>query len=83
MCFIGWLAEIVGTLCHVLFLWLNNMGLAGMHHVECVIMFVIIPLMYLMNDEDTKGVIIVEGLFQGVRHMAGLRGSKPTESRNA
>ena len=80
MCIIGWLVEILGTLCHVLFLWLNNMGLAGMHYVEGVIMFIIIPLVYLMNDDDTKGVIVDEGWIQGLKYLAGLRNNKTKDS---
>ena len=80
MCIIGWLVEILGTLCHVLFLWLNNMGLAGMHYVEAVIMFIIIPLVFLMNDDDTKGVIIDEGWIQGLKYLAGLRNNKTKNS---
>ena len=80
MCIIGWLVEILGTLCHVLFLWLNSMGLAGMHYVEGVIMFIIIPLVYLMNDDDTKGVIVDEGWIQGLKYLAGLRNNKTKNS---
>ena len=82
MCIIGWIVEIFGTLCHVLFLWLNNMGLAGLHHVEAVTMFIVIPLVYLMNDEDTKGVIIDEGWWQGLKHMLGLRNTTTNGSRS-
>ena len=81
MCIIGWLVEVFGTLCHVLFIWLNDMGLGGMHHVEAVTMFIIIPSVYLMNDEDTKGVIIDEGWYQGLKYMLGLRDAKSTKPR--
>ena len=43
-------------------------------------MFIIIPLVYLMNDDDTKGVIIDEGWFQGLKYLAGLRSNKTKNS---
>ena len=35
-------------------------------------MNVIIPIVYLMNDEETKGIIAEEGWYQGIRHMMGI-----------
>ena len=35
-------------------------------------MDVIIPIVYLMNDEETKGIIAEEGWYQGIRHMMGI-----------
>ena len=43
-------------------------------------MFIIIPLVYLMNDDDTKGVIIDEGWVQGLKYLAGLRNNKTKNS---
>ena len=34
-------------------------------------MNVIIPIVYLMNDEETKGIIAEEGWYQGIRYMLG------------
>ena len=36
-------------------------------------MFLGIPLIHLMNDEDTKGVIVERNWYQGLRHMAGFQ----------
>ena len=35
-------------------------------------MFVIIPSVYLMNDQATKNIISEEGWYQGLRHMLGI-----------
>ena len=34
--------------------------------------FVIIPIVFLMNDEETKGIIAEENWYQGIRHMLGI-----------
>ena len=43
-------------------------------------MFIIIPLVYLMNDDDTKGVIVDEGWSEGMKYLAGLRNNKSKNS---
>ena len=74
MCIISWLIEIFGTLCHVLFLSLkNSLGLAGIHYIEVIFMFIVIPFIYLMNDEDTKGTIANQGWYAGLKYMLGLQ----------
>ena len=74
MCIISWLIEILGTLCHVLFLSLvNSLGLAGIHYIEVIFMFIVIPFIYLMNDEDTKGTIANQGWYAGLKYMLGLQ----------
>ena len=35
-------------------------------------MFVVIPFIHLLNDEDTKGIIANENWYQGLRHMLGI-----------
>ena len=81
MCIISWLIEILGTLCHVLFLSLvNSLGLAGIHYIEVIFMFIVIPFIYLMNDEDTKGTIANQGWYAGLKYMLGLQ-KVPASSR--
>ena len=36
-------------------------------------MFVISPLVYLMNDEETKDIIANQNWYQGLKYMLGLR----------
>ena len=43
-------------------------------------MNMIIPFVYLMNDEETKGIISEENWIQGLRHMLGVYNqSKPED----
>ena len=72
MCFIGCLLEALGGIFVLLFTYLHSLGLHNLHYPDCFIMNVIIPFVYLMNDEDTKGIILEESWYQGVKHMLGL-----------
>ena len=36
-------------------------------------MFLVIPFCHLMNDEDTKTVILQRGWYQGLRYMGGFQ----------
>ena len=81
MCIISWLIEIFGTACHVLFIWLmNHMGIAGLHYIEAITMFIIIPCVHLMNDEETKGVIADKGWYAGTKYMLGLQKVEKTSN---
>ena len=79
MCIISWLIEIFGTLCHVMFvLLISHIGIAGIHYIEAITMFIVIPFVHLMNDEETKGIIADEGLYAGLKSMLGLKRAKKT-----
>ena len=70
MCLIGCSLEFLAFPFIVLFVALQS------HYViygPCIIMFVITPLVYLMNDEETKDIIAEKNWYQGLKHMLGLR----------
>ena len=71
MCVISWLLECVGLLSMASITLLHTLGLHNIHYPDCIIMNVIIPIVYLMNDEETKGIIAEEGWYQGIRYMLG------------
>ena len=74
MCIISWLIEIFGSLCHVLYILLmNHVGNFGIQYIEAITMFIVIPFVHLMNDEETKGIIADEGLYAGLKYMLGLK----------
>ena len=74
MCIISWLIEIFGSLCHVLYILLmNHVGNFGIQYIEAITMFIVIPFVHLMNDEETKGIIADEGLYAGLKFMLGLK----------
>ena len=72
MCVISWLIELAGGLFAVSFVTLHNLGFHNLHYPDCIVTFVTIPLVHLMNDEETKTVISEEGWYQGLRHMLGI-----------
>ena len=72
MCVISWLIELAGGLFAVSFVTLPNLGFHNLHYPDCIVTFVTIPLVHLMNDEDTKTVISEDGWYQGLRHMLGI-----------
>ena len=83
MCGLSWCIELVSSSCFVLVLTFaifgpisfNRARLTYIHYFDCVCMSVIIPLVHLLNNEDTKGVIATENWYQGLRHMLGVHNS--------
>ena len=82
ICSISWLIELV-CLIFVLISVLatfgqvdsNDAGHTYVSYPDCICMFTIIPLVHLLNNEETKGVIANEGWYQGLRHMLGVHNS--------
>ena len=72
MCLISWSIEFVGTALAAAYPLIHSMGLNSTHYIDCIIMNIIIPFVYLMNDEETKGIIAEENWYQGLRHMLGV-----------
>ena len=72
LCFIGWLYELTAVASAVLTPFIKAIGVPNVYLVDAVIMFVVIPLVHLMNDEGTKAIIYEQNWYQGMRHMLGL-----------
>ena len=73
-CVVGWLLELLGTA--MTFLVAPVVYGGGVHnhyYVDAIIMFVLLPLIHLTNDEETKGIIADQGWYQGLRHMLGIQ----------
>ena len=71
--FIGWLCELVGSVISLLTpKLLFTSGISPMYYSDTLIMFVFIPLVYFVNDEEVKGVIKERGWYQGLRYMIGM-----------
>ena len=68
--------ECVGVIVYVLQLLFNYIGLVNVYYAESIVHFVIIPGVYLMNNDDTKAIIFGERWYQGIRHMLGIH-TKP------
>ena len=69
--FIGWLCELVGSVISLLTPLLFTSVISPMYYSDILIMFVCIPLVYFVNDEEVKGVIYEKGWYKGLKHMVG------------
>ena len=72
LCIIGWLCELIGTIMIVLTPVFITVGIRSFCCVDALIMFVLIPFIHLINDEEIKGVIADDGWHQGVRKILGI-----------
>ena len=55
-------------------------GLPNTYFIDPISMFVIIPFLQLMNDEDTKEIIFDENWFQAIKYILGLYNPSSEES---
>ena len=73
ICFVSWLYEFLGVAFTYLTPVLLAFGAFNIYFIDAILMFVVLPAMYLINDEGTKTVITQHGWIQGVRQMLGMR----------
>ena len=73
ICFLSWLYELTGTIMTAVSPALLSLGMKHQYYIDAIIMFLGVPILHLINDEDTKGVIVEKSWYWGVRHMAGFR----------
>ena len=73
MTVVAWLYEFLSVLSVFLSPILKKYHINHIHFVDCLIMFVIIPTHYLINDEDTRTVIVNGGWYQGLRFILGIQ----------
>ena len=73
VCMITWVIEVFSSLVFVAIPSLNSLGYRSFHHSDCIITLIIIPAVYIINDEETRGLIAEEGWYQGFRYILGMR----------
>ena len=73
ICVLGWSYELFANIMTAVSPSLLSLGLQHQYYIDAILMFLGIPLIHLMNDEDTKGVIVERNWYQGLRHMAGFQ----------
>ena len=78
MCYMNWLYEFCATLVAILTPQLHRFGVPNLYFPDATLMFVVIPFVHLMNDEETKGIITEEGWYHGLMYVLGIPG-KPAE----
>ena len=76
MCFMGWLYELLAVVAALLSALIGQQiqesNIPNIHFPDVILMFVIIPFVHLLNDDDTKGIIFEEGWVQGIRYVLGI-----------
>ena len=72
ICFMGWICEVVGTLFKVFTPKLHDLGFPLVYLADAIIMFVIIPFIHLVNDEETKAVIAEQNWYRGLGYLLGM-----------
>ena len=79
----SWLYEFFAILSAALTPMLHEYGIPNLHLIDAIIMSIVIPLTHLLNDEDTKQVILEENWYQGLRHLLGLHVKQATTNNRA
>ena len=69
ICFIGWMYELIGTMFTAGTPLLHEGGIHNIYFVDATMMFVGIPLVHIINDEDTKTIIAEAGWYQGLKSL--------------
>ena len=73
ICFTGWVYELFGNIITAVSPSLLFFGLKHQYYIDAILMFWGIPFFHLMNDEDTKGIIVERNWYRGFRHMVGFQ----------
>ena len=72
MCYMNWFYEVCATLVAILTPQLHRFGVPNLYAPDAILMFVVIPFVHLMNDEETKGIISEEGWYHWFRYVLGI-----------
>jgi hypothetical protein len=72
----GSLYELLSICSIVITPFLHRHGIPNLHFIDAIVMFLVIPFLHLMNDEDTKVIIFKENWYQGIRHILGIYNEK-------
>ena len=51
---------------------IQEFSIPNIHFPDVILMFVVIPFIHLLNDEDTKHIIFSHGWIQGIKYVLGI-----------
>ena len=69
ICFVGWMLETLHIVFAIMAPQLYDLGMPGSQYLKVIIMFLAIPLLHLMNDDDIKSKIAENGWHHGIKHI--------------
>ena len=77
MCFMGWLYELLAIVAGLLgaligYQMQHELSIPNIHFPDVILVFLLIPFIHLLNDEDTKGIIFDRGWIQGIKFVLGI-----------
>ena len=73
MCIMGWIYEMISNMFVIISPLLNHkFDIKNSYLIDPVSMFVIIPFLYLFNDDHTKEIIFREDWWKGIKYVLGL-----------
>ena len=64
--------ELIAIVSAILTPFLQKNGFSNLHYIDALVNFVVLPVVHLTNDEDTKAIIVEENWYQGLRYMIGV-----------
>ena len=76
MCFMSWLYELLAVVFALMSSFLGKQiqefKINNIHFPDVIIMFIVIPFIHLLNDEEIKGIIFEQGWIQGIKYVLGI-----------
>ena len=76
MCYMGCIYEILAMvaafLSAVLGSQIQEFKIPNIHFPDVILIFVVIPFVHLLNNEDTKTIIFEHGWIQGIKYVLGI-----------
>ena len=73
MCILGWIYELIFNIFVIIApIFKFKYDLPNTYFVDPITMFVVVPFLYLFNDDDTKEVIYNESWYQGIKYVLGV-----------
>ena len=73
ICFVGWFVETLGNIAFVIIPLQRYLNFHYFHIIDSTLMFLITPVIYLANDEETKKLIADRDWATGVQYMLGQK----------
>ena len=76
ICFIGMLCELAGGVITMAYPLLKMLGIPNLYIADPIMVFVVVPMVHLVNDDETKEIIVEGNYYKSLRHMIGYNVEK-------
>ena len=81
--FVAWILEFTAGLIHLPVRFIKDKSIARLLIVlDIIVNFILIPIVYVLNNDVNKGIIVAEGWFQGFRKLISRRSTVVPEQNN-